>query len=500
MKIFSADQIREWDRVTIENQQLNSIDLMERAATACSTWIMKRFDDESLHLKIFCGKGNNGGDGLAIARQVIGFYSKVSVYILETGQPGSIDFQENLKRFHQLSKDIHFLQEGIAFPEINHDDLIVDAIFGTGINKPVSGLAKNVIEYINDYHPTVISIDLPSGMFADKSSKDLTVVKASITLTCENYKLAFLTDENSFNFGEVQVLPIGLDEDFALKTNSSFELLDGNLAKLIYKPRHPFTHKGNYGHALLITGSYGLMGASVLAARACMRSGVGKLDCQVPSCGYEIMQNSVPEAMTVVNGIQNLNSFIPTKKYKAIGVGPGIGRYAETARLLGQLFKAAESPLIIDADALYALAHNQNYLKQLPEGSVLTPHGYEFEMLFGKTKDDFDRISCARENAFNLNCYIVLKGHHTMIVTPQGRVYFNTTGNAGMATGGSGDVLAGIITGLIAQSYPALEASLLGVYLHGLSGDIAAGKLSQESLIAGDIADHLGYAFKQLTV
>ncbi len=499
MKIFSAEQIRNWDKATIETQKISSVDLMERAAVAASNWIMQKFGDENLNVKIFCGKGNNGGDGLAIARLIVSFYKTVSVYILETGKPGSADFQTNLKRLHQQTTDIHFLQERNSFPAINSNDLIIDALFGTGINQKSSGLAKELITHINTFNATVVSIDLPSGMFPDESSASARVIRATFTLSFQSYKLAFLVDENSKYFGKIEILDIGLDDNFLNKNDAPFQLIDQEIIRAIYRPRHAFTHKGDYGHALLITGSYGMMGASILAARACLRSGVGKLDCQIPACGYEIMQQAAPEAMSVVNGIQNLNSFIPSKKYAAIGVGPGIGRFTENGRLLSELFSRADVPLVVDADALYALSQEPERLKKLPAGSVLTPHGYEFQRLFGEAENDFDRIKLAKEKAAMLNCYIALKGHHTLVVTPQGQAYFNSTGNAGMATGGSGDVLTGVITGLMSHGYPALEATLLGVYIHGLAGDIAAKKLSMESLIASDIIENLGEAFLKIS-
>jgi ADP-dependent NAD(P)H-hydrate dehydratase / NAD(P)H-hydrate epimerase len=498
MKILSAEQIRQWDTFTILKKNIESIDLMEAAASACAEWILAHYPDLQKKVLIFCGKGNNGGDGLAIARLITTFYSQVSVFIIETGKPGSADFQQNLTRLHQISTDIHFIQQDLPLPVISKTDLVIDAIFGTGLNSSPEGLTSEVIMHANDSGADVISIDLPSGMYADKTSRGNEVVKARHTLSFESYKLAFLVDENAANFGQLHILSIGLDAEFLETINSDYILLDLDLLRRIYRPRNQFTHKGNYGHALLITGSYGLMGASVLATRACLRAGAGKVDCQVPACGYEIMQISAPEAMTVVNGIQNLNSFTPGKNYEAVGVGPGIGRYSENGRLLKELFESYPLPIVIDADALYALAKEPEKIFAIPAETVLTPHGYEFERLFGKATDDFHRIQLAVEKANNLGCYIVLKGHHTLIVTPEQQVYFNSTGNAGMATGGSGDVLTGIITGLMAQGYPSLEASLLGVYLHGLAGDIAAQEKGMESLIAGDLVEYLGKAFIEI--
>ena len=499
MKIFSAAQIKKWDAFTIQHEPVSSVDLMERAAASCCKWLIgKNFAQQNF--RIFCGKGNNGGDGLALARLLIQNNCQVTVYILEFGNIGSDDFQTNLERLHQFSTDIHFIQSPEFFPVIENTDIAIDALFGTGLNKPLEGISAALVNHINNSGAIIISIDLPSGLFADKSSKENTVVKATHTLSFQNYKFAFLLPENEDNFGEVHLLHIGLDKNFETTEDAAFELIDKEIIRSIYKPRKKFSHKGNFGHASLLCGCYGMMGAAVLSSHACLRSGAGKLTAYIPKCGYDILQTSVPEAMCVIAGEDFILSAPEIEKYDAVGIGPGIGMHSSHAALLSEIFQKINKPMVIDADALNSMAQHPELLKSIPASSILTPHPKEFEKLFGSTSNDFERLQLALQKSKEHNILIVLKGHFSFISTPDGKGYFNNTGNAGMATAGSGDVLTGIITGLLAQGYSPLQACLLGVYLHGSAGDIAAAKFSQEAMIAGDIVDCLGEAFKQINL
>ncbi len=497
MKIFSAAQIKNWDAFTIENESITSVDLMERAATACYNWLIGK-NSGSFHFRIFCGKGNNGGDGLAIARLLIEHKCQVTVYILEFGNLGSDDFQTNLVKLHACTTDIHFIQSPEFFPVINADDIIIDALYGTGLNKPLKEISEGLVNHINNSSAIKISIDLPSGLFADKSSKGNAVVKVDHTLSFQNYKLAFLLQENEGYCGEVHLLHIGLHSSFEENETANFEMIDEVLIKSIYKPREKFAHKGTYGHAALLCGSKGMMGAAVLSSLACLRSGVGKLTTYIPESGYHILQTAVPEAMAFVAGEDYLSSANKIEQFNAIGIGPGIGTQPSHKKLLADVFTAVKTPMVIDADALNILADNKELLNLIPPQSILTPHPKEFERLFGKTENGFERLTLALSKSNELNINIVLKGHYSFISTPDGTGYFNSSGNAGMATAGSGDVLTGIITGLLAQGYSAIHASLLGVYLHGLAGDIAAIKFSQEAMIAGDITNCLGDAYHKI--
>jgi hydroxyethylthiazole kinase-like uncharacterized protein yjeF len=497
MKILNGEQIRQWDQYTIDQQPVSSIELMERAAGKCVDWL----EDENFlqyPFRIFCGKGNNGGDGLAIARMLLQKQCMVTVHILEFGHIGTQDFQSNLKRLHQeKGADIHFIQSEENFPELNNNEIVIDALFGSGLNRPLEGITAALVDLINNSTCKVVAVDVPSGLPVDHSATSKAIIRADHTLTFQVYKLAFLLPENGAFVGEVHVLDIGLHPEFYRSVESCYELTDDTTISNIYKRRKPFAHKGNFGHALLVTGSYGKMGAAVLCAKACLRSGSGLTTCHIPKCGFEIMQTAVPEAMVMVD----FNSSILTNidedlaKYSCIGLGPGIGTASETKRLLEQIFDVYRKPVVLDADALNIISSDKNLLSKIPPASILTPHPKEFERLFGKTENDYDRLQLARQKAQELSIIIVLKGHHTFIATSDGKGYFNNTGNAGMAKGGSGDVLTGILTALVCQGYDSIEASVLGVHLHGLAGDIAAGKCSMEAMIAGDIIDNLGQAF-----
>ncbi len=499
MKILNAEQIRAWDQYTIEHEPIASIDLMERAATKCFEWLEE--NSWFVHaFSIFCGKGNNGGDGLAIARMLAGRGCTVSVNILEFGHKGTDDFQTNLARLHQYpSVTIHFIQDETNFHPLAKESVVIDGLFGSGLTRPLEGITAKLVDHINNSGRQIIAIDIPSGMSVDRSSKGNPVIKANYTLSFQCYKPAFLVAENAGFIGEPVILDIGLLTEFLPAADTNFEMIDRSIIRTIHKPRNRFAHKGNFGHAMIIAGSYGKIGAAVLAAKACLRSGAGLLTCFVPKCGYEILQTTVSEAMILTDA----NSFMTTKinddipGYDAIGIGPGLGTASETRAAVKELLSEYKKPVVIDADALNGLSMEKD-LPSLPPASILTPHPKEFERLFGQSKNDFERIQLALQKAKLLNCLIVLKGHHSFIATPSGKGYFNNTGNAGMATAGSGDVLTGIITGLLAQNYSSEEAAILAVYLHGLAGDIAAKEFSQEAMIAGDIINNIGNAFKQL--
>lgn len=396
--------------------------------------------------------------------------------------------------------EIRFLQATEHIPSFHPEDIIIDALYGSGLNRAIDGLTASLVEAMNRSGALNISIDIPSGMFTDHSSAGNTIVKAAYTLSFQTWKQAFMHAENGPFLGEVQILDIGLHEVYHSTVDPTYELADDEMISGIYKPRDPWGHKGKFGHALLLAGSFGKMGAAVLAARSCLRAGAGLLTCQVPSSGYSILQTAVPEAMTIVDPhpsfLTSTDGFF--SKYASIGVGPGIGTDTETMKMLRYLLIHAGVPLVIDADALNMIAASADLLEKIPPGSILTPHPKEFERLFGKISNDFDRITIAQQKAEELQVTIILKNHYTFIAGPGRKGIFNGTGNAGMATGGSGDVLTGILTGLLAQGYAPYDAAVLGVYLHGLAGDFAAKALSEEALIASDISDHLGQAFLRI--
>ncbi|HET6723460.1 MAG TPA: NAD(P)H-hydrate dehydratase [Chitinophagaceae bacterium] len=501
MKILNAEQIRAWDQYTIKHEPTSSIDLMERAAAKCFEWLEE--NSWFVHsFSIFCGKGNNGGDGLAIARMLAVQGCTVSVNILEFGHRGTDDFQANLERLHQYpSVTIHFIQDETNFHSFTKETVIIDALFGSGLSRPLDGITAKLVDHINNSGCSIIAIDVPSGMSVDQPSKGNTIIKANYTLSFQCYKPAFLVAENASFIGEVVILDIGLLPAYLSTIQTNFELIDKSIIRSVYKPRNRFAHKGNFGHAIIIAGSYGKIGAAVLSARACLRSGAGLLTCFIPKCGYDILQTAVSEAMVMTDA----NSSMITKidddisNYDAVGIGPGLGTSSETRTAIKELISVHKKPMVIDADALNGISMEKSR-PSLPPGSILTPHPKEFERLFGDCKNDFERIQKAISNAKSLDCLIVLKGHHSFVATPSGKGYFNNTGNAGMATAGSGDVLTGMITGLLAQGYSSEDAAILAVHLHGLAGDIAANEFSQEAMLAGDLIDHIGEAFKQLEI
>lgn len=503
MQIFATEQIRAWDEYTIRHEPISSVNLMERAATACYEWLLQN-DYKGRSFTVFCGKGNNGGDGLVIARLLAQSNHAVTVYILEFGHKGTEDFQVNLARLHETAAAIRFISSEETLYDIPANDVVIDALLGSGINRPTDGLTARLIQHINNSSNEVIAIDIPSGLFVDHSSRGNIVIKADHTLSFQCFKPAFLMPENAANIGEVDLLDIGLLPGFLTLRDSPFHLVNKAMAKQLLLPRKPFSHKGDYGHAAIIAGSYGMMGAAILCARACLRSGVGKLTCHVPAFGYNIMQTSVPEAMCKTGQSDDINSVQdhPTQemdKYDTIGIGPGLGpNVVSNVQLLYSVFEQNRRPMVIDADGLNAIAQEKALLNKMPLNSILTPHPKEFERLFGKTANDYDRIQLALQKAAEYDLYIILKGRYTFIASPDGKGYFNSSGNPGMATGGTGDVLTGIITGLLAQQYTPQHAAILGVYLHGVAGDLAAAYASQPSLIASDLVDFLGQAYQHV--
>ena len=492
MKILSASQIRSADTFTIQHEPVASIDLMERAASACKQWLIENCGAQK-RFHIFCGPGNNGGDGLAIARLLRQAGRDVTAFVIHISENYSPDFLENRKRLEAFSPDIiHEIRSIADFPKLKKGDVVVDAIFGTGLSKPATGIASDVIKKINAAGAFVIAIDIPSGLFADSHTESSAVVQANHTLSFQLPKLAFMFPENEKFTGEWHLLDIRLNQEFITRAPSASSFITEEFIHSFLKPRKKFSHKGNYGHAFIAAGSKGKMGAAVLCAKACLRSGAGLLTMVVPEAGYRIMQTSCPEAM-VETGNPDL------KKYSAVGIGPGLGTDARAVRQLKKILTTAKVPLVLDADALNMIsAGKKNLLKLVPQDSIFTPHVKEFQRLAGKSANDFERhekqILFSKKN----KVIVVLKGAHTCITTPEGQSYFNSTGNPGMAKGGSGDVLTGILTSIMAQGYSSKEAAILGVYLHGLAGDVAASGKGKDGMIAGDIVDMIPEAWKKL--
>ncbi|MES2592073.1 MAG: NAD(P)H-hydrate dehydratase [Bacteroidota bacterium] len=504
MKILSVNQIREADKYTIECEPITSIDLMERAAVACANWIVEHYDT-NITFTILCGLGNNGGDGLAIARLLAEKNYRIKIVIIRYSETTSENFTINLKRISnfenvsikEINKSVDIALLGIE--GAGNNPVFIDAVLGSGINRPVDGLIAEVISLVNQFHiHRVISIDVPSGLFVDSlNDQNDVIIRADNTLSFQYPKLSFMFPEIAEYIGVFSVLDIGLNSSFTNQTQTKNYFITKTAVRSFLKPRSKIAHKGNFGHALIVAGAYGKMGAAVLAAKACMKTGAGLVTSYIPKCGYEIMQTALPEAMTAVDSEMNfISDNIRLEKYNAIAIGPGIGLEKQTQNVVKLLIQNSPVPIVFDADAINCIAENKTWLSFVPPGSIFTPHPKEFERLTGKAKNSEERLSMQKEFSLKYNIYIVLKGARTSISCPDGTVYFNSTGNPGMATGGSGDALTGIITSLIAQGYSSEQSCILGVYLHGLAGDFAAHNLSEESMIASDIIDHLSDAFK----
>lgn len=493
MKILTAQQTREADAYTIANEPIESIDLMERAATKCFDWIIKNYSSET-EFSIFCGVGNNGGDGLVIARLLKQANYKVTVFVVEFSDNYSSDFKTNLGRLEKF--EVNYLNQDNSRIVLRPNIVVIDAIFGSGLTRPIDGFIAEIVHQINKNE--IIAIDLPSGLFAEDNRENNfdNIVKAKTTLTFQQPKLAMHFPQNYFFVGEWVVLPIGLHQGFISGLNVTNHIVSTSDAKSMLKPRAKFSHKGSFGHALLVGGSKGKMGAAILSAKACLRAGVGLLTVHLPAQGLEIMQTALPEAMCSVSGENDFIADVPDlSMYSAIGVGPGLGMEKQTQNTLKLLIQNSNYPLVIDADALNILSENKTWLAFLPQESILTPHPKEFERLVGKWDSDEERLELQHQFAIKHQIIVVLKGANTSIALPNGYVYFNATGNSGMATAGSGDVLTGIITSFLAQGYSPKESAILGVYLHGLAGDVAKENLTEYAIIASDIIDAIPKAY-----
>ena len=503
MKIFTSAQIHELDKYTITHEPIKSIDLMERASKAITEAIMSRWTTMT-PVVVFAGPGNNGGDALAVARMLANQGYNVSVYLFNISGKLSDDCAANRQRVHDCKRIKGFMEVTTKFdpPELSADTLVVDGLFGSGINKPLAGGFAALVKYINQCPAKVVSIDMPSGLMTEDNSYNVraNIIKADLTLTLHGKKLSmFLADCQEF-LGEIQVLDIRLSREYVNKTEAAYTLLEESDIRSRLLHRDDFAHKGSMGNALLIAGSYGMSGAAILASRACLRSGVGKVTVHTPRKNYGIMQVSVPEAVLHMDHEETyFSESVDSDDFDALGIGPGLGQQENTAIAFITQLKRAQCPVVVDADGLNILANHRAWITQLPKGIILTPHPKEFDRLSSSPSNgSYERLHRAQEMAQSLHAYIILKGHYSALCMPNGHVVFNPTGNSGMATAGSGDVLTGIITALLARGYRRADACVVGMYIHGLAGDLAAKDLGKASLVAGDIVRYLPKAFLSL--
>jgi len=501
MKIPASFQIRSIDAYTIEHEPVSSVDLMKRAASTVAVWIAKHVPLD-VSVKVLAGSGNNGGDALVVAQLLAKNGFHVECFLFNQTQKLSTDcafYKEQIEN----GTSLHFKEVTNAgfLPEIKSSDWVIDGLFGTGLNRPLTESFVSLIRHINASGATVVSIDIPSGLFGEDNRQNNPehCIHAAYTLSFQFPKLAFLFAENSKVVGDWQVLPIGLHPQAIEKCQTAYTFATSEEMALLLKTRDRFAHKGIFGHALIAGGSKGKMGAMVLAARSCLHSGVGLLTVQVPASGNDILQISVPEAMTIADeGDDTITSIQIAEKIDTVGIGCGMGTSTETVQALYQLLQTCDKPMVIDADALNILSQHPEWMKLIPAHSILTPHPAEFDRLAGKSTSGYERMEKARAFAITNKVTVVLKGAYTAVINTDGEVSFNSTGNPGMATAGSGDTLTGILVALQAQGYSAFDAARLGVYLHGSAGDIAARTVAFESITASDITANLGFAFNEL--
>ena len=501
MKIFPAEAVKQIDTYTIENEPISSIDLMERAALRLKDWFVRHYR-VNRRVVVLAGPGNNGGDALALARMLSARQYRVECCLVSTSGKLSGDCTVNLERLEQQGKvPVSRVKRTGDFPVINREDVVVDGLFGSGLTRVVEGVCKDLIGYLNKSEATVISIDIPSGLFGEDNRENdpSAIVRADYTLTFQFPFLSFFFAENEQYTGHWKVLDIGLHPAIIERTITRHTAISRQQVAGLLPERRTFSHKGTYGNVLAISGSSGMMGAALLTGKAVLRSGAGLVTLHVPRAGFRVVQTAFPEAIVSLDKNEDLFSMPPDlEKYSAVAVGPGLGTSQESMKGLQKLLEHVKVPLVIDADALNMISENHDLISLIPPGSILTPHPLEFDRLAGRSEDGRSRHEKQLEFSKKHHLLVVLKGAYTGISFPDGTYVFNTTGNPGMATGGSGDVLTGIIVSLLAQGLSPEDAAVAAVYLHGTAGDLAAEKYGIESMIAGDIIKCIGSAFTKV--
>ncbi|NRB59089.1 MAG: NAD(P)H-hydrate dehydratase [Winogradskyella sp.] len=502
MKLFSKEQIYEGDRITEERQNISSSDLMERAGTQIFNWMHMRMQGAQVPIHVFCGIGNNGGDGLVLARHLITHGYSVVTYIVNYSDTRSKDFLVNYDRIKTVTKDWpKVLSSGRDYSEIviEEKDIIVDAVFGIGLNRPPADWVKELFMLWRASKAFTLSVDVPSGLYTDRAVDDEdAVVYAGYTLSFQSPKLVFFLPETAKYTVQWEALDIGIDRAYLFETETEAELISKHEVLPIYKPRDKFSHKGHFGHVMILGGSYGKIGAVNLACRGAFAAGTGLVTAYTPECGYHSLQASLPEAMVITDSEErHIESIKFDIKPSVIGVGVGLGTNDETLNAFEEFLKSNKVPLVIDADGINLLAKKKALLKLLPKFTVLTPHPKELERLIGSWSDDFDKLNKTKAFSKKYKVIILVKGANSITLFGD-KLYINTTGNPGMATAGSGDVLTGIISGLIAQGYEPLVATIFGVYLHGRSADISLEDYGYQSLMASHIIETIGEAYIDL--
>lgn len=498
LPLLIASQIRQADAYTIAHEPISSVDLMERASKAFVGWFINHFQDKKQTIAVFCGTGNNGGDGLAIARILCDHgYCDIDIKIIRFSDKASDDFNANLKLVRKAKIAISEIKPGKK-PAEEKAEIIIDAMLGSGLNKPLAGDYKKLVEYLNTLDATVVAVDVPTGFYTDgEIPKDAVILKTDLTITFQQPKINFLLPESGPYINCCEVVKLGLSEEFIQSADTPYFLVEEQDARELIKPRKRFSNKGTYGHALIIAGKDETMGAALLSASACAHAGAGLTTACIPQSGLTALNSYQPELMVMIRS-ENKVPEIDWDKFSTIGIGPGLGKEPSTLKLLKTIYKNYKKPVVIDADALNILAENPKLLAKIPAGSILTPHMKEFDRLFGEHSNWWQRLQTAKQKAQVLNSHIILKNDYTITATPEGKLYFNSTSNAAMASGGMGDVLTGIITALLAQKYSPRDACILGVYIHGKAGDELALPNRMHVVLPGKIISQLPITMAKL--
>jgi hydroxyethylthiazole kinase-like uncharacterized protein yjeF len=491
--LLNQTQMRSADAFTIKNRDILSIDLMESASLAFVKAFVEEVPEKETSIAVLCGKGNNGGDGLAIARILKeAGYANVSVYLIAFSAKATVDYTTNLKRLEDLWFSLTTVNTAEDLPDLK-EEVIIDAILGSGLNAALEGPYRELAEYINTLNRRVIAVDVPTGFPAEGAlKKENTYLKADLVICFQRPKINFFFPESVQALKRFKVVSIGLDEEFIQNCDSPYRLLEASDLKTLVKPRISFTHKGTYGHALIVAGQSQTMGAALLAAEACLHAGTGLTTLSIPESGLTALNTKLPEVMYLDRADLSPDRIT---KFTVIAAGPGLGTSEESVGLLKGLL-ALKVPLILDADALNMIGDRQELFRELTPGSILTPHMKEFDHLFGVHDSWWMRLETARKKALELDCVIVLKNQYTFIIDRTGNVTVNSTGNPGMAQGGMGDVLTGMISSFSAQGYTTDEAACIACYVHGKAGDELAE--AQVSVIASALAKRVSETLKGL--
>lgn len=499
MKIFSAAQIKACDAYTIHASGISSIDLVERAATACAEYIVRHFSTDTPFV-FLCGMGNNGADGLALARIMLKHGYAVKIFLLQHRTEISPEGKINLNKILVINAAlVEYVEPETFLADLQENVVLIDAVLGSGINRTVEGWLADFFAHINHLHNYKIAIDIPSGMPADNILDDTAaIIAVNETLSFQLMKRCFLHPETEQYSGQVHLLDIGLHQAFIDGTHTHYQTIDAEWVASFIKKKANFSYKNQHGHTFIIGGSKGKGGAAILATRAALRSGVGLVTSIVPQQNYTAIQTAAPEAMCITSGESFIENVEQADAASSFGIGIGMGTEEATTNAFVNFVEHCNKPTVFDADALNILAQHIELMNKIPENSILTPHLGECDRLFGKSINSMQRVEHIRMQAMRYKVCIVLKGHRTVIATPEGDCFYNTNGNAGMAKGGSGDVLTGLLAGLLAQGYKAEDAALLGVFLHGSSGDIAEQFQGQQAMNAGDLISNLGGAWQKL--